>query len=575
MDTCIVQMDGSYDYITQYKSGENQYGDLPLKGKTVDAKYIPHANYPHGNFLLDALPPMPTQEEVILAATTGIPGFDHNSEIQKTPLAQFNDIMMLQQLRFPLPMNERLNSAFHHALYRSYSSRTHSMNEHVSLPYMANNKEEIAHGITRGDDSNGTGSGFSLLGYSGAGKTSALNVMLLHMPQVIKHHFVDGSSVSQIVYLVVNCPVASNFHVLFQRIGHSIDRALGNILPVYETILTPKRYEKIGQMIPKLARIIEQFSIGIIILDEIQNLNFNSHLENSMTNLLMISNDTGVRFGLVGTQYARDQLFNDEEAIKALRRIGDEIQADSYRTDIKYFSSIVSRLFKYQWFKDTITPDNDIIMALYRHTNGVIDQLINIYMFMQIDYLVKKRKPSIDASFVEKVARKHFSTIQNIQLARNREDEQARLKNLEEINLELESIRKNIEDSSNNQAKTPLCEDSNYCETIDNLKNELIPIIKQFWKSIYREDTIISTVDSIIAKQLKNKGLLDKDTICALVTEKLLKDNKTDKRSNTSRQPVKKGPKDVSYFLSQSTLVPSNTYPERNHPGRLLGSCPT
>lgn len=45
---------------------------------------------------------------------------------------------------------------------------------------------------------------------------------------------------------------------------------------------------------------------------------------------------------------------------------------------------------QYQWFDTIVKPNEELISALYDESKGIIDQLISIYMYMQIDYIRKK-----------------------------------------------------------------------------------------------------------------------------------------------------------------------------------------
>lgn len=79
-----------------------------------------------------------------------------------------------------------------------------------------------------GDSANSANSSFALLGYSGVGKSTSLNQLLMDYPQLIIHK-IPGTEdrIPQIVYLVVNCLPNSNFNELYISIGKAIDRALG------------------------------------------------------------------------------------------------------------------------------------------------------------------------------------------------------------------------------------------------------------------------------------------------------------------------------------------------------------
>ena len=90
----------------------------------------------------------------------------------------------------------------------------------------------------------------------------------------------------QIVYLVVNCVANSNFSALYASIGNAIDRALGITTSVYQKLIESRR--SLGEKAEKVRELVEIFAIGIIILDEIQLIDFQSTKENSFESLMTL-----------------------------------------------------------------------------------------------------------------------------------------------------------------------------------------------------------------------------------------------------------------------------------------------
>lgn len=96
---------------------------------------------------------------------------------------------------------------------------------------------------------------------------------------------------------------------------------------------------------------------------------------------------------------------------------------------LKGTSNIVSKLFSCQWFGKLITPDAEMLDALYDVSGGIIDQVVGVYMYMNIDYVLAKRKPEVNADYVYRTAEKHYPGIQQI------------LKNMEAAEAEHERAR--------------------------------------------------------------------------------------------------------------------------------------
>ena len=156
----------------------------------------------------------------------------------------------------------------------------------ISLGYEAHNQKHQADGVLIGNDAAATNAGITMLGYSGCGKSSALETLFRNYPQYIIHKGKGMTTYPQIVYLVVQCPPHSNFRGLYKNIGVAIDRALGNVKPVYENELDAGKRGTLSVYTDRVRQLIEKFAIGIIIFDEIQHIHFDATLENSFESVV-------------------------------------------------------------------------------------------------------------------------------------------------------------------------------------------------------------------------------------------------------------------------------------------------
>lgn len=390
--------------------GERQYDNIDLSDTMyVDAAYIQSEIIEdRGNPFIEALPLPRTAEEVFYAYTKDIMEYDYAKELKHDVYRQRRSIALLRQLRMPLPFHEELESHCYNVLVTSYRSRRLMGNGDIDIPLQVDGKEQIIHSTLLGDSYGAANAGFKLLGYSGCGKSSALKILFSNYPQVIMHH--NGfTRIPQITYLVVNCITNSNFTALYDGIGNAIDMALGNLSGCYEKEI--KKLSGLGKKADKVRELIEKFSIGIIVFDEIQLIDFDSSKENSFEGLLTLSNKTKVAMGIVGTEDAYDKMFT---ILRTTRRTGNLISGNLYCEDKRYFSVVVNSLFRYTWFKERVKLNTEILNALYDNTKGIIDQLIAIYMFMQLDYIAKKKKPEINKAFIDEVAERHYPGIKDI-----------------------------------------------------------------------------------------------------------------------------------------------------------------
>ena len=253
-------------------------------------------------------------------------------------------------------------------------------------------------------------SGFALLGYSGCGKSSSLKQLFDNIPQVIMHHPDPGTSIPQITYLVVSCMPNSNFSTLYRQIGEAIDNALGNPEPIYEVMIN-KKCKSLADKQLKVCQLIETFSIGTIVMDEIQLIDFNTNRENSYEGLLGIVNKTKVALSVVGTDEAYKKLFT---MLRNARRAGDFIDASAYTTDKDYFNMLVNMLLTWQWLDTPIQWSKELSDTLYECSGGIINMLIWLYKWIMLEYIESKSKgkiETIDKKFIVRVNNKHFKQL--------------------------------------------------------------------------------------------------------------------------------------------------------------------
>lgn len=402
-------MDIKYNY---YNLGDNetQYEDYNFnESKVVDARYIQSiVKEDRGNPYIEALPYPRNEEDVKDAYTKHLLTYNYDKVKNMSKLERMLQVSTLRQIRFPLTFHKNLEFSFYNALITSYRSRKPVI-ANKNLEYVSNDIKDKTNCILCGDSGDSTNSGFSLIGFSGCGKSSAIHTLLSHYPQTIIHKVDSFNKYIQIVYLVVNCVPNSNFSALYEGIGDAIDKALGNTEPVYarEIAKTPT----LGRKMEKVKNLIEKFGIGIIVFDEIQLINFDRTKEGSFESLMTLSNRTKVAMAVVGTEDARDKMFKE---LRTTRRLGTMINGNMYCENKKFFTFLVNQLFQYQWFDEPVELTDDLVDALYKVTKGIVDQLIGIYSCMHYDYLERKKRPVIDAKYIYDIAQRYYPGIQNV-----------------------------------------------------------------------------------------------------------------------------------------------------------------
>lgn len=391
------------------RKSDNQYDRKLLQDEEpVEAIYIENGTESDTkNPFIAALPPAKDDDtQLMLKYTQGLADYKFeniNNMTVHEKIVAVNE--MRTKFRICLSFQKQLEDAFHSSLVNSYRLRRLFRDTKAKIPANVENKDVILHQKMYGDAADSANSSFALLGYSGVGKSTSLKQLLMDYPQVILHK-VPGSDdiIPQIVYLVVNCLPNSNFNELYVSIGKAIDRALGNIQPYYEEIIRKTR--GLSSKMNKVIELIETFNIGIILLDEIQLIDFKHTRENSFEGLMTIVNATKISIAVIGTEDAYSKMFIN---LRNARRVGTLIDASTYTENDSYFKNIVSFMMNYQWFDTWVECDEDMLKALKECSYGIIDQLISLYVMMHIDYFEKKgKKPKVNGDYVRMISRKYF-----------------------------------------------------------------------------------------------------------------------------------------------------------------------
>lgn len=515
-----------YEYV-QKEDSVSQYDDYDFtETNIVDAVYIPaRMDIDKGNPYIEALPNPRNDSDIMRAYTRSLPEYSYDKVKTMTKLDKMLSVGTLRELRFPLPFNKDLEFSFYNALLTSYRARKQMRSDNSQIELTVDNSKMQTKLILSGESSEATNAGFSLIGYSGCGKSSAISNLVHYYPQVIIHTDEDGGYFPQITYLVVNCVPNSNFAALYEGIGDAIDKALNNINPVYAKAIASST--GLGKKAELVKQYVEKFGVGIIIFDEIQFIDFEHTRENTFNSLLTLSNRTKVAIAVVGTEDARDKMFKE---LRTSRRIGIMINGNLYCESKDYFKFLVKSLFRYQWFDNPVEVTNEIVDALYDVTKGIVDQLIAIYSCMHYDYLNKKTKPVIDGKYIRSVANKFYPGIQDV------------LANLESTDnaTELQMIRQEAEVKINaiiDNARQEK-EMQNIINTDTVTENIQLSNVVCIIKALYDEysDAKIEEAYHKVLRKKDAQGKTDKE-ISRLVVEQLQKVPKRTNKKNKLESP--------------------------------------
>lgn len=257
----------------------------------------------------------------------------------------------------PNQMTREIYTKLYLALLRSLQKKQEK--EHIAQAYC--NYQRDFCGIVGGADS------FTIIGASGIGKSTSIShaVRLLSAEKVIS---VEEPYTKIIPCVVVQCPFDS-----------SVKGLLLEILRVVDDVLGSSYYPKASSIRATTDMLIGTVSqvainhIGILIVDEIQNVVISKNGRNLLGVLLQLINCSGISICMVGTPECTD--FFTQAMQLARRSLGLEYQAMTYDGE---FIRLCKTFLKYQYVQNPMEEETAIIPWLFEHSGGNISTVVTL-----------------------------------------------------------------------------------------------------------------------------------------------------------------------------------------------------
>jgi hypothetical protein len=284
---------------------KNQLGQTPIeiiRGAEIIAQYLPQeVSQFRDNPLNEALPHTLTPGE-ITEYLLQLPTYsDKDCE-----LSQVARLQMTETAReFFVPNGKHLTVyyAITNMIRRGYIRRNPILWEYWKQVHQS--IESFLKSIKEKPFPNSRARGLAIVGSGGTGKSTTVEKILQSLPQVITHGSYKGRDfiMKQLVWLKLDCPRKGSLGELCINFFRAADEILGT---QYEKHYAKGHRRTHEALIAGMARVVANHCLGIIVIDEIQDLsearsggeimmiNFFVHLENAI----------GVPFALIGTQEA-------------------------------------------------------------------------------------------------------------------------------------------------------------------------------------------------------------------------------------------------------------------------------
>lgn len=313
--------------------------------------------------LMDAVKVMPkmlTGSE-LASALTILPEYDESirKENEAVRLMALSD---LYRIYLPSQMSMEIYSKLYLSLLRSLQKKNTTLA--IQQRYENNRaiRKQAYSGIMGGSDS------YTIIGASGIGKSSAISraISLITEKRLIETEMPYSKIIP---CLMVQCPFDSSVKGLLLEILRKADEELGT---TYYQYAIKSRASTVDMLIGTVSTVALNH-IGLLVVDEIQNVANSKNGKNLVGMLTQLINNSGISICMVGTP--ESAVFFEQAMQLARRSLGlryDRLQYD------QYFYNFCCTLFRYQYTKHKTEISPAIIEWLYEHSSGVISVVVSL-----------------------------------------------------------------------------------------------------------------------------------------------------------------------------------------------------
>ena len=325
----------------ELRKDENLYDDVDLTaGSMVDAQYRRVAGY-EDNPDVCALPKMPSVRDILALGMVNPPGYDREQVEKMSTAEKLAAIEDIDMAMIPLGIHVDVARTIWKFLDRRYKGAD---------VMISANEDEKAYG--KGSFGRAivlyqkleapSPIGFLLHGKTGCGKTMAVNLACRMYPNVIYHEFEDCSYVQ--IPIVMVTALRKDIRDVFESIAAAFDRFLDTGDYHRRRAVGAKSISATEGLVKKW---IELYHVGLIIVDEVQFLDFSPKKKN-IEDIVSITQATGAQFGLIGNDDGYRAIL---EYDRLNRRVAKNIiNADEVtKNDVRLFENAIKTLWRYQF----------------------------------------------------------------------------------------------------------------------------------------------------------------------------------------------------------------------------------
>ena len=328
--------------------------------------------------LIYELPKMKAGEE-LKSALENIPHYDESVRVENDAL-RLMKLTELYNIYLPSEMSLEIYSKLYLAMLRSLQKKGTKLaiqqkNENFKAIQQINYS-----GIIGGSDS------FTIIGTSGIGKSCAIAraISLITENRIIE---AQNPYVKIIPCLISECPFDCSVKGLLLEILRKVDESVGS--NYYANALRARATT--DMLIGNVSQVALNH-IGLLVVDEIQNICNNRNGNSLVAVLTQLINNSGISICMVGTP--ESSAFFEQAMQLARRSLGLHYSIMPYD---EYFREFCKTVFKFQYVKQRTELTDAVTEWLYEHSGGIISIVISlIHDAQEIAILNKKEILNID-----------------------------------------------------------------------------------------------------------------------------------------------------------------------------------
>lgn len=309
--------------------------------------------------LLNHLPTMLTGEELIQAMMV-LPAYNA-SMMNMPPAVRLIALNDLYKMYIPSAMSLEIYSKLYLALLRSLQKKGTMDAVRQKYENQKAIRQQAYTGIIGGSDS------FTIIGASGIGKSTAISraLDLITANGIMEQ---NNPYVRVIPCVVVQCPFDSSVKGLLLEILRKVDEQLGS--KYYQNAL---RVRCTTDMLIGSVSQVALNHIGLLVVDEIQNVVGSKHGKSLIGMLTQLINNSGISICMVGTP--ESTVFFEQAMQLARRSLG--LQYGKLEYD-GYFHDFCKTLYRYQYVRKRSALTPAVVEWLYAHSAGVISVVVSL-----------------------------------------------------------------------------------------------------------------------------------------------------------------------------------------------------